>query len=187
MKGKRFSAQQNRDAPEFGERRKKQAPARLPRVLATGALMVTALAVAPSADAQALAAARTVYDDVVNLTNAERQKVGCPPLTPVAELGRAAQAHSEDMAAHDVMKHEGSDGSTMRTRVERSGYTGWRGLAENVAAGYQSAEAVVTAWMSSSSHRANIVNCQLKDVGVGYATNPNSAYGSFWTQDLGIR
>lgn len=189
MEAKGFRARQDKHAREYEERRRRQTLWLLPRAFVAGSLLVTALAVAPSADAgaQNSGTVRTVHDDVVRLTNAERQKAGCPSLTPVAELNRAAQAHSDDMAAHNVMQHEGSDGSTMTTRAERSGYTGWRGLAENVAAGYPTADAVVAGWMSSPGHRKNILNCQLTDIGVGYATNPNSTYGSFWTQDFGTR
>jgi uncharacterized protein YkwD len=161
-------------------------PYLLTRALVTGTVLVAGLAVAPSAGADVDRIA-TLQDDVVRLTNAERQAAGCAPLTPVPELGRAAQDHSNDMAAHNFMEHQGSDGSTMTARAERSGYTGWHGLAENVAAGNQTADEVVAAWMGSSGHRANILNCQLKDIGVGYATNPNSTYGVYWTQDFGNR
>jgi uncharacterized protein YkwD len=151
-------------------------------------LAVLALDVTPvSAVAATKNTVQTIQDDVVRLTNAERQKAGCQPLTAVSQLNMAAQRHSEDMAAHNFIDHTGSDGSTMVTRVEQAGYTGWRGLAENIAAGYQTAEAVVAGWMNSSGHRANILNCGLRDIGVGYATNPNSTYGVYWTQDFGSR
>ncbi|CAM4079147.1 CAP domain-containing protein [Kibdelosporangium persicum] len=153
-------------------------------VAATGAVLAAVLQAAP---AQATVTVQTIQDDVVRLTNAERQKAGCPPLTAVAQLNVAAQRHSEDMAAKNFMGHTGSDGSTMVTRVERAGYTGWRSLAENVAAGYQTAQAVVAGWMNSSGHRANILNCGLRDIGVGHATNPNSTYGVYWTQNFGTR
>ncbi|SMD27092.1 CAP domain-containing protein [Kibdelosporangium aridum] len=151
-------------------------------VAAVGSVLAAVLLAAP-----AEATVQTIQDDVVRLTNAERQKAGCPPLTAVAQLNVAAQRHSEDMAANNFMGHTGSDGSTMVTRVERAGYTGWRSLAENVAAGYRTAEDVVAGWMNSSGHRANILNCGLRDIGVGYATNPNSTYGVYWTQNFGSR
>ncbi|RSM87577.1 CAP domain-containing protein [Kibdelosporangium aridum] len=154
----------------------------LTRVAAAGSVLAAVLLATP-----AEATVQTIQDDVVRLTNAERQKAGCPPLTAVAQLNVAAQRHSEDMAANNFLGHTGSDGSTMVTRVERAGYTGWRGLAENVAAGYQTAEAVVAGWMNSSGHRANILNCGLRDIGVGYATNPSSTYGVYWTQNFGSR
>jgi uncharacterized protein YkwD len=156
----------------------------LTRAATVGSVLAAVLVAAPAAQG---ATVQTVQDDVVRLTNAERQKAGCAPLTAVTQLNLAAQRHSEDMATHNFIGHTGSDGSTMVTRVERAGYTGWRSLAENVAAGYQTAEAVVAGWMNSSGHRANILNCGLRDIGVGYATNPNSTYGVYWTQNFGSR
>ncbi|ONI81513.1 hypothetical protein ALI144C_19540 [Actinosynnema sp. ALI-1.44] len=156
------------------------------RVLATGAVLAAGLLTAPAVAADT-ESTRTAQDEVVHLTNAERQKAGCPPLTPVATLNQAAQAHTADMAAHGFMDHTGSDGSSVANRVENSGYTGWRSVAENVAAGQPTAAAVVSEWMASSGHRTNILNCALKDIGVGYATSPAKAYGTYWTQDFGTR
>jgi len=39
--------------------------------------------------------------------------------------------------------------------------------------------------MNSPGHRANILNCALKEIGVGYATDSASRYGVYWTQDFG--
>jgi uncharacterized protein YkwD len=39
--------------------------------------------------------------------------------------------------------------------------------------------------MNSPGHRANILNCALNEIGVGYATDSSSQYGVYWTQDFG--
>lgn len=116
---------------------------------------------------------------VVQLVNAERAKVGCHPLTVNAELTKAAQAHSADMAAHQNMSHTGSDGSSPGDRITRAGYS-WSAYGENVAYGYATPEQVMTGWMNSPGHRANILNCSYKEIGVGLAQP-----GSYWTQDFG--
>jgi uncharacterized protein YkwD len=152
-------------------------------VAVTGSVLAAGLFVVPPAGASV----ETVQDDVVRLTNAERQKAGCAPLTVVAELNQAAQSHSQDMATHNFVGHIGSDGSTVTDRLERAGYVGWWEVAENVAAGQPTAEAAVAWWMNSPGHRANILNCRLKDIGVGYATNPNSTYRVYWTENFGSR
>jgi uncharacterized protein YkwD len=41
-------------------------------------------------------------------------------------------------------------------------------------------------WMNSPGHRANILDCTAKDMGLGVASNPNSTYGTYWTQDFGL-
>ncbi|MFG2944205.1 CAP domain-containing protein [Streptomyces adustus] len=132
-------------------------------------------AATPSATATATAAT----ERVVQLVNAERSKVGCSALTVNATLTKAAQAHSADMAAHQNMSHTGSDGSTPDDRITRAGYS-WSAYGENVAYGYASPEQVMAGWMSSPGHKANILNCSFKEIGVGLAQP-----GSYWTQDFG--
>ena len=51
---------------------------------------------------------------------------------------------------------------------------------ENIAAGQKSAEAVMTDWLNSSGHRANILNKEYKELGVGYVTG--GSYGTYWVQ-----
>ncbi|MGW7255861.1 CAP domain-containing protein [Streptomyces sp. NPDC054834] len=83
--------------------------------------------------------------------------------------------------------HAGSNGSTLVDRVEAAGHTGWSSLAENVAAGQVTAAGVVKSWMESPDHRANILNCSLRHIGVGYVKAPGSAGGPYWTQDFGAK
>ncbi|MFF7754782.1 CAP domain-containing protein [Streptomyces sp. NPDC007971] len=128
---------------------------------------------------KATATASGVVARIVQLVNAERAKVGCSALTLNATLTKVAQAHSQDMAAHQNMSHTGSDGSDPGQRITRGGYA-WSAYGENVAYGYATPEQVMAGWMSSPGHRANILNCSFKEIGVGLA-QPNS----YWTQDFG--
>ncbi|MEU2155370.1 CAP domain-containing protein [Streptomyces sp. NPDC019396] len=116
---------------------------------------------------------------IVALVNAERSKAGCSPVKLNATLSKAAQAHSEDMASHKNMSHTGSDGSDPGARITRAGYD-WSTYGENVAYGYDSPESVMAGWMDSPGHKANILNCEFKEIGVGLA-QPND----YWTQDFG--
>ncbi|MEU5322309.1 CAP domain-containing protein [Streptomyces sp. NPDC021056] len=116
---------------------------------------------------------------VLVLVNAERAKAGCAPLTENAKLTEAAQDHSQDMADHQNMSHTGSDGSSMTDRLARVGYK-FRSAGENVAYGYNTPESVMDGWMNSSGHRANILNCGFKEIGIGLAQP-----GYYWTQDFG--
>src|SRR4030095_25567 len=68
-----------------------------------------------------------------------------------AMLGSVAAAHARDMARTGRMAHEGSDGSMPSQRVTRAGYP-WRTVAENVAAGDRTAEAVMQTWLASPGH-----------------------------------
>lgn len=122
-------------------------------------------------------------NEVIRLTNEQRAAAGCGPLAVSFKLMTAARDHTRDMAQHNQMSHTGSDGSTVVVRYERVGYL-WRMAAENVAAGYPSPADVVDGWMHSSGHRSNILNCNITEIGVGYALTP-SGDAAYWTQNFG--
>ncbi|MER7456184.1 CAP domain-containing protein [Micromonospora sp. NPDC126480] len=130
-------------------------------------------ATAPSGGGSVSAQAR----EVVNLVNAERAKAGCGALSIDDKLMTAAQRHSQDQADHQNMSHTGSDGSDPGDRINRVGYQ-WRTYGENVAWNQKTPAAVMDAWMNSSGHRANILNCAFTEIGVGIA----SSNGPYWTQ-----
>ncbi|MFK0158385.1 CAP domain-containing protein [Streptomyces sp. NPDC090499] len=132
----------------------------------------------PSSTPKATATASGVVARILELVNAERSKAGCSALTLNTTLSKVAQAHSEDMALHQNMSHAGSDGSSPGDRITSAGYT-WSAYGENVAYGYASADQVMAGWMASPGHKANILNCTFKEIGVGLA-QPNS----YWTQDF---
>jgi uncharacterized protein YkwD len=105
-------------------------------------------------------------------------------LDPV--LTRAAVAHAEDMAQHSSMSHEGSDGSSVADRVRREGYQ-WRFVAENVAAGQETADEVVATWLESSGHCANLMNPDMREMGIALAFDAASSAGTYWTQVFATR
>lgn len=118
---------------------------------------------------------------VLALVNRERASAGCSPVTSNAELTRAADDYSDVMARSGVMSHTGPDGSTMTTRVEAAGYE-WSTLGENIARGQFDAASVMESWMNSPGHRANILNCSFKELGVGVHFGDG---GPWWTQNFG--
>lgn len=123
--------------------------------------------------------------EVLRLTNVERATAGCPPLVAHDSLAAAAMAHSEDMATHGTLGHTGSDGRTALQRARDAGYV-YRRLAENVAAGQRDAPGVIHAWMNSPGHRRNILNCELRDIGIGVAQSPEGPSRMiYWTQLFG--
>jgi uncharacterized protein YkwD len=127
-----------------------------------------------------------VEAQVIQLVNNERSAHGCPPLAMEVHLMNAAEGHSTDMAVNDFFSHTGSNGSSPGDRITAAGYGGYTHWAENIAAGYSTPAAVMNAWMNSAGHRANILNCTLEEIGVGYVyRNPdpgNITYRHYWTQ-----
>jgi uncharacterized protein YkwD len=147
----------------------------------------------------ASAAQPSIAQQVIDLTNQQRQQHGCAALKFSAQLTAAASVHSQDMALHDLFSHTGSNGSTIISRVAANGYS-YAQLAENLAAGPTTAEEVVDGWMNSPGHRANILNCDLRDLGVGYYVQLDDQanvrlengqlggpYRYYWTQDFGLQ
>ncbi|MFC0530174.1 CAP domain-containing protein [Phytohabitans kaempferiae] len=118
---------------------------------------------------------------VVEITNQERAEAGCGPVRVNTRLANAARLHSQDQADHNNMSHTGSDGSSPWQRSERAGYD--NAIGENVAAGYRTSAAVMDGWMNSDGHRANILNCDAKAIGVGLAYASNGT--PYWTQMFG--
>jgi len=99
------------------------------------------------ADAEAAAA-------IVTLTNDLRAQHGLPPLTANGALAAAAQAYAETMATNNWLAHDGPDGSTLSSRAEAAGYSGWSYLAENLYRGFygDSLANIVQVWAASPAH-----------------------------------
>ena len=131
--------------------------------------------VTPRSDPETAAALQ-----VLSLVNEERGQAGCRPLTLDAQLSALAQDFSEDMAERGFFDHTDPDGRTPWDRAQAAGVGNLGG--ENVARGQQDAEAVMAAWMDSEGHRANILNCEFRTLGVGVHFGTG---GPWWTQDFG--
>jgi uncharacterized protein YkwD len=123
---------------------------------------------------------------VLQLTNAERSKAGCRPLSTDAALTRSAGEHAEDMVARHFFDHTNPDGENPFERMGDAGFSG-SAMAENIAMGYESPAAVVAGWMNSDGHRRNILNCRYNKLGVGY--DPGQIKAGYskgsWVQNFG--
>jgi stress response protein SCP2 len=126
--------------------------------------------------------AAAVFGEVVDRTNAERARHGLRTLAVDQRLAAAAQAHSADMVRRGFFAHESPDGRQVWDRAVAAGYA-YRKVAENIAAGQRTAEEVVRGWMGSPGHRANILDGDLTQIGVGRADG--GSYGVYWTQVFG--
>ncbi|MET8841381.1 CAP domain-containing protein [Streptomyces rubiginosohelvolus] len=119
--------------------------------------------------------------EVLALVNQERAKVGCSPLSTSAPLTSLAQNFSEDMAARGFFDHTDPDGDTPWDRAAQAGVQGL--AAENIARGQADAQAVMEGWMNSEGHRANILNCDYKTIGIGIHEGSG---GPWWVQNFGF-
>jgi uncharacterized protein YkwD len=109
----------------------------------------------------------------VDQMNAHRATVGCAALTWNPSVADVALGHSRDMIERNFFAHTNPDGASPFDRMSAAGISFSR-AAENIAYGYPTATAVLTAWLNSPGHRSNIENCALTEHGVGLA-------GTHWT------
>ncbi|WP_411070273.1 CAP domain-containing protein [Streptomyces sp. cmx-4-25] len=137
----------------------------------------------PGAGTAAARKSERFVKEVVALTNAERTRAGCRPLRTDKKLRAAAQAHAADMAARGYYEHVSPEGRDAGDRMKGAGYA-WSTWAENIHRGPKTPTRAVADWMGSSGHRANILDCSLKDIGVGVAVTSN---GPWWVQDFGVK
>jgi hypothetical protein len=143
-------------------------------VLSTVLVVGSSIALAAPAQA-ATGSSATVF----SLTNAHRANAGLKPLISDPALDRAAQAWAKYLASSCKFVH-----STATWRASRVGSAGWSATGENIAAGYATPNAVMSGWMASSGHRANILNSRYTGVGIGFAKG--TCYGSYWVQIFGL-
>ncbi|WP_173918349.1 CAP domain-containing protein [Halobacillus sp. Marseille-Q1614] len=115
-------------------------------------------------------------EHVIELTNEARESQGLEPLSINQQVAEVAQMKSEDMAKNNYFAHSSPTyGSPIQ--MLQSQNVDFQRAAENIAYGIQTPEEVVDGWMNSPSHRRNILDPNLKEIGVGYVEN-----GHYWTQ-----
>src|SRR4051812_10732675 len=134
----------------------------------------------PKVDPESIAV-ETDLPDLLMAHNRERSEAGKPALEFDELLAKAAAIQARDMAAHDKMSHEGSDGSTPADRVQRTGYK-FQSTGENVAMGYRDTESLMKGWMESPKHRANILG-DFTQIGVAKAEAPDGT--PYWAVEFG--
>ena len=123
----------------------------------------------------------SIRKKVIKQTNRQRRKAGLDPLTGNRRLHDAAQGHVDDMdAVGRYLAHDSSDGRDLSDRIDEVSYR-WRSIAENAASGQASPGAAVTAWMNSDGHRANLLDDEVKDIGIGFAIDDKSEV-TYWIQ-----
>ena len=117
--------------------------------------------------------------EVLNLVNKERAAQGLKPLTLNKELSRVATLKSKDMNDKNYFDHTsptyGSPFDMMKTFN-----ISYKAAGENIAMGQRTPSEVMTDWMNSSGHRANILNSNFTELGVGIYKGANGTI--YWTQ-----
>jgi uncharacterized protein YkwD len=123
----------------------------------------------------------------LDLINNYRHQNGAGNLSLQDQLGAAADHHSQDMANKNYFSHTLSNGDSAENNIEHFGYTNWSFVGENIAAGQETAQAVMDAWKSSPEHDRNMRNKNFTEIGIGRAYDKSSRYGWYWTTTFGSR
>ena len=103
-------------------------------------------------------------EELLLLTNKERQNAGVGTLTFNERLSEAAAEKAQDMFEYNYWAHNSPAGKTPWVFIKNSEYK-YVYAGENLARGFTSAEDVIKAWMASASHRANMLSQNYSDVG----------------------
>lgn len=116
--------------------------------------------------------------DVIRLTNLEREKHGLQPLKLDLKLAEVARKKSQDMVTHHYFAHESPTFGSPFDMLKQFGVT-YYSAGENIARGQTTPDEVVQAWMNSDGHRENILHPDFTHIGVGFIGK-----GYYWTQQF---
>lgn len=119
---------------------------------------------------------------VVQSINAQRTQNRLAPLAADSKLATIARAHSLDMLTKNYFSHTDLNGCTVACRLAAVAY-GWSSYGENIhwVSGYNLSAAdtaikIVSDWMNSPGHRANILGSSFTRIGVGMAVQGSKVY-----------
>lgn len=119
--------------------------------------------------------------DMLPLINQTRCSNGLNPVILSPLLNNAAVNHSVDMAVNNFVDHIGSNGSTVGDRVTDQGYP-WIFLGQNIAGGPTSVAAALGSWGTEY-----ILDPNMREMGLGHVSNPNSDLDHYWTLVMASR
>jgi uncharacterized YkwD family protein len=117
--------------------------------------------------------------EVIRLTNLEREKYGLAPLKLDSELAQVARKKSIDMNEDNYFAHDSPTYGSPFDMMESFGIN-YYAAGENIAKGQTSPKEVVAAWMASEGHRENILHTDYTHIGVGFVEGENY----YWTQQF---
>ena len=113
-------------------------------------------------------AAPITTETIVSLANQARVQNGVGELKTSSLLAKAAQNKADDMLARQYFAHNTPDGETPWSFIKAVGYS-YTTAGENLAIDFTQAENMQAAWMNSPGHRANILNNNFTEIGIGIA------------------
>ena len=114
---------------------------------------------------------------ILNLVNEERAKAGLSPVSLDLNITAAANIRAKEIVTN--FSHTRPNGTSFSTVLKEQGIS-YRGSGKNIAWGQKSPEQVMNGWMNSDGHRANILNADFQNLGVGHYQDENGV--NYWVQ-----
>jgi len=125
-------------------------------------------------------------ENIISLTNQSRKSFNLTNLTENSVLNIAAQAKADSMLAEGYFAHNSPDGRTPWSFIGAAGYS-YIMAGENLAVNFNEAENVEDAWMNSPGHKANILNKNFEEIGIGISQGEYQGHSAiFVVQMFGV-
>jgi uncharacterized YkwD family protein len=150
------------------------APAATAKPVATPA--PTAVPAATAVSAAADSASSSYTQQIVTLVNKERAAAGLAPVSALDSLNKVAAAKATDMRTNNYFSHTSPTYGSPFDMMSAFGVT-YQAAGENIAMGQKTPQEVMTAWMNSPGHKANILSANFNYIGVGFDNN-------YWVQEF---
>lgn len=141
----------------------------------------------PETYKQKVIASDLLNENIISAINKERSMRNLSMLNTDIRLSKAAQNKSNDMIARHYFSHTDPDGNYIWPTIIAAGYTPYIQLGENLAIEFYNTDSLISAWMNSPTHRANILNEGFRDQGMGveFGNTQASQYYSAITNTFG--
>ncbi|MEK5238393.1 CAP domain-containing protein [Paenibacillus sp. FSL L8-0470] len=130
----------------------------------------------PTATPAAVSTQESYIQQIVTLVNKERATAGLSPVSALESLNKVAAAKATDMRTNNYFSHTSPTYGSPFDMMATFGVT-YRAAGENIAMGQRTPQEVMTAWMNSEGHRANILSANFNYIGVGFDNN-------YWVQEF---
>ena len=147
--------------------------------LVLAAIIILCALITPEASAKSV---EEYYENaVLYWTNVERSRNGLPALKTNDTLRTVADTRAAECVS--AFGHTRPDGRSWTTAITSAGIS-YNSAGENLSAGKATPCEVVSSWMNSSGHRANILAAKFGCLAVGYEYAPASKYTHYWAQEF---
>lgn len=126
--------------------------------------------------------------EVTRLVNLEREARGLAPVALNPLLTKSAQFHARYMADNDCFDHRCPDEPDLVVRAGNAGYE-FRMISENIASAMNDPAEAVRSWMTSEGHRENMLDPDMREIGVGFVLlnedGGKQRSRQYWVQNFG--